>query len=282
MLSHWRDIAVFLDASARGEKVGRDAALLAQQQNAHLIGVYGIKRPAISHQADGYVRGGAIRELIAEQRRSAEQQALTAGRWFGEFLDEYKISSEFRVVWNDGQFGDLALRSLHCDLIVATHPQPEHLPSSWSAEQLLRVTGIPVLLIPTAWQGDRIGRHVIIAWNRSREARRAVNDAMPFLGSADEVTILVVDGDHDRDRFGEDPGRNLLQHLSRHEAKVQLSQIRSEGASIAEAISAEAVRRGADLLVIGAYSRPRATEALFGGVTRSLLSGARIPMFISR
>lgn len=282
MLSHWKDIAVFLDASSRGEKVGKSAALLAKQHKAHLIGVYGIVRPPSPHRADAYVRGGAIREIIEEQRHSDEQQVLTAGRWFGEFLREYEISSEFRVVWSDGPNGDSALRALHCDLIVAAHPKPQHLPPSWSAEQLLHITGIPVLLLPDAWEGDRVGRYIVIAWNRSREARRAVNDAMPFISAADEVTILIVDGDRNPDRFGEEPGANLLQHLIRHEAKVRVAQVSSEGAPVAEVISAEAARHAADLLVIGAYSHSRSAEAIFGGVTRSLLSDTSIPMFISR
>lgn len=281
MLSNWRDIAVFLDASSRGETIGRDAARLAQQHNAHLIGIYGMK-PLVSPPASSYARGGAIREVIEEQRRSEERQALTAGRWFSEFLQEYAIGSEFRIVWSDGPDGDSALRALHCDLIVATHPKLEHLPAGWSAEQLLRITGIPVLLIPTAWRGDRVGRHVLIAWNRSREARRAVNDAMPFIAAADDVTILIVDGDRNPDRFGESPGSNLLGHLSRHEAKVQIAHVSSEGAPVAEVIVAEAIRRGADLLIVGASSRSRPAEALFGGVTRSLLSDSRSPMFISR
>src|SRR3546814_7155041 len=76
------------------------------------------------------------------------------------------------------------LRALHCDLIVAAHPKPADLPSGWSAERLLLATGIPVLMIPAGWGGETIGENVMIAWNRSREARRAVNDAIPFINSA--------------------------------------------------------------------------------------------------
>jgi len=281
LLSNWRNIAVFLDASPRGEKVGREAAVLAQHHNAHLIGVCGIKLLA-SHPSNSNVRGGAIREAIEAQRRSEEQQALIAERWFIEFLQEYKISSEFRFVRSHDPNADSALRTLHCDLIVAAHPIPEHLPPHWSAEQLLLLTGIPVLLIPTDWAGSKIGRHVVIAWNRSREARRAANDAMPFISAADDVTILIVDDDRDFERFGDSPGNNLLHHLSRHEAKVQIARVSSEGASIAGIIATEADKRGADLLVVGAYSHSRSAETLFGGVTRSLLSDIRIPMFISR
>src|SRR3546814_1874158 len=66
------------------------------------------------------------------------------------------ICSEFRIVWRDSALDDGVLRALHCDLIVAAHPKPMDLPSSWSAERLLLVTGIPVLLIPEDRKSTRL------------------------------------------------------------------------------------------------------------------------------
>lgn len=282
VLSNLRDVAVFLDASKRGEAAGRHAAALAKRHGAHLVGVFGVSRERALHHASGYVRGGAIRHLIHQQRLQDEKHALIAGRWFGELVDEFGVSSEFRVVWHDGPLGDSVLRALHCDLIVATHPKPAHLPASWSAEELLLTTGIPTLLLPEDWPGGEIGAHVMIAWNRSREARRAVADAMAFIAGAGHVTILVVDADRDPDHFGDNPGENILQHVSRHNANVELACVSSEGASIASVILEQARHRQVDLTVIGAYSRPRSTEVMFGGVTRSLLTLTRSPLLISR
>lgn len=283
MLSYWRDIAVFLDASAAGESIGRHAARLAQRHKAHLVGVYGVSRDDAGHDAESYARGTqAIQEVIDRRRAADEQKILAAGRYLGDLSREYVISSEFRVVWSDGPKDDAPLRALHCDLIVSAQPQPAGLPANWSAERLLLTTGIPVLLIPDGWAGEAVGDTVLIAWNRSREARRAVGDALPFLGAAQRVTVLVVDSDRNPEHFGESPGVNLAEHLSRHDAKVDLASISSKGAPIAEVILGQANERGADLLVIGAYSHPRTSELLFGGVTRSLLSGTRMPMLISR
>src|SRR3546814_18540760 len=102
------------------------------------------------------------------------------------------------------------LRALHCDLIVAAHPKPADLPSGWSAERLLLATGIPVLMIPAGWGGETIGENVMIAWNRSREARRAVNDAIPFINSASNVTNLTIDSGRKPERFGEEPDRKSV------------------------------------------------------------------------
>jgi nucleotide-binding universal stress UspA family protein len=282
MPSTWRDIAVFLDASQAGARIGRHAARLAKRHEAHLVGVYGVARDEEGPHAAGYVRGTqAIREVIDRRRALDEQKVLSAGRYLAELGREYGISYEFRVVWSDDPKDDASLRALHCDLIVSAQPRPAGLPASWTGERLLLATGIPVLLIPDDWAGETVGETVLIAWNRSREARRAVGDALPFVAAADRVTVLVVDGDRNPEHFGESPGANLVEHLSRHEAKVDLASVSSQGVPVAEVIAAQARERGADLLVIGAYSRPRATELLFGGVTRSLLSDSPIPMLIA-
>src|SRR3546814_1212582 len=118
---------------------------------------------------------------------------IAAARQFGELAREYGIGSEFRIVWRDDLRDEGMLRALHCDLIVAAHPKPADLPSGWSAERLLLATGIPVLLIPAGWGGETTGENVLIAWNRRREAPRAVNDATPFFNSAHNVTLLTID-----------------------------------------------------------------------------------------
>ena len=282
MVPVWRDIAVFLDATAGGAQIGRHAAALARRHKAHLVGVYGVLRSAI-HPAETYARGHeAIREVMFRQRLGNEKLALAAARHFASLTTEFGISSEFRIIWRDGSYDDGALRALHCDLIVAAHPKPVDLPASWSAEKLLLTTGTPVLLVPAAWLGDVIGESVLVAWNRSREARRAANDALPFITMAKSTTILTVDSDRDVELFGSEPGVNLVEHFARHGAHVTVANVSSDGTAIANTILGQAVERNADLLVIGAYSHPRTAEILFGGVTRSLLTEAYLPMLISR
>ena len=281
MIPIWKDIAVFLDASAEGDRIGRHAAALAQRHKAHLVGIFGMAHSAL-HPEESYARGTkALQSVFARTRLADEAKAVAAGREFAAISAEYGISSEFRIVWhNEGN--DAALRSLQCDLIVAAHPKPEELAQNWSAERLLLTTGTPVLLIPEQWSGATIGDTVVIAWNRSREARRAVNDAIPFITTAQRVVVVTVDSDRDPERYGIDPGTHLVEHLARHDAHAIIAEVSSEGTSISGAILAEAIHQSADLLVIGAYSHSRTTEILFGGVTRSLLADTHLPMLISR
>ncbi|KAH2839966.1 hypothetical protein KXW36_001559, partial [Aspergillus fumigatus] len=111
--------------------------------------------------------------------------------------------------------------------------------------------------------------HVVVAWNASREARRAIADALPFLVGALSVTILVVDPQKNP-RHGEEPG-----------ADVVVEQVQSHGDPIANVILAYAERHNTDLIVVGAYSHARTTEMIFGGVTRSLLRDAAVPLLIA-
>lgn len=283
MLSLWKDIAVFLDASPAGERTGRYAAALARRHKAHLVGVHGVSRDVGRHPSEDFVRGQeAISDALEHRRLEAERQVLIAGRRVADLSAEYGVGAEFRVVWRENLGDDGALRALHSDLIVAAHPSLPGLPGGWTAEHLLLVTGIPVLLVPEAWAGPEIGDHVLIAWNGSREARRAVNDALPFLRTAGKATVLTVDADRRPHAPGEDPSADLRRHLAEHGITVETHDVPSKGRPVADVILEEVGTQGADLLVIGAYSHPRTAEILFGGVTRDLLDRTPIPMLIAR
>lgn len=282
MLSSWREVAVFLDASGEGERIGRQAAGVARDHEAHLIAVYGVEH-AREHPHDSFVRGNeAIRDLMARRREEEERKVLLAGRRVEQISREYDVDSEFRVVWRDPEADKTVLRTLHCDLIVVAHPRLPGLPDGWSAERLLLNSGMPVLRIPSSWEGPIMARHVVIAWNRSREARRAINDAMPFICAAKTVTVLVVDPHELAEHAGHEPGSDLQRHLQRHDVTAEIEYVPSHGTPVGEVILGQADRRDADLLVVGAYSRPRATEMLFGGVTRFLLAQGSLPLLLSR
>ncbi len=138
---------------------------------------------------------------------------------------------------------------------------------------------MPFLILPEHWTGAA-AEHVVVAWNASREARRAIADALPLLVAADSVTILVVDP-HKNSRHGDEPGADVALYLSRHGAKVVVERVQSNGEPVADVILGFAKRHHNDLIVVGAYSHARAAEMIFGGVTRSLLRDATVPLLIA-
>src|SRR5260370_35813423 len=123
---------------------------------------------------------------------------------------------------------------------------------------------------------------IIAGWQASREARRAVADALPFLVAAASVTLLVVDSAERAGRHGEEPGADIALYLTRHGARVEVEQVLSQGSPVADIILSVAANHGVDLIVIGAYSHARSVEMVFGGVNRTLLARAPVPVLMSR
>jgi nucleotide-binding universal stress UspA family protein len=283
MLSSWKSIVVFLDDTPKGEKIGKGAAALAYRCGAHLIGIHGMSCNPAEHPSDSFARGKeAIDRVFARLRLAEEQKALAVGRLFAALSQKQGVSAEFRMMRSPRADDDAVLNSLHCDLVVIGHPDPPGLPKGWSPERLLLASGVPVLIIPDGWESETIGNNILVGWNASREARRAMADAMPFLSTAQSVTVLVVDPAKRADKHGAEPGADIALYLARHGVQVDVEQTTSDGSPIGEVILSRAVDRGMDLIVIGAYSHARWAEIIFGGVTRTLLTQMPVPVLVSR
>ena len=261
--------------------LGQHAAALAQRHGAHLIGVYGITTGA-AHPSSGYARGAStVQAVTARRLRDKEAKVISAGRHLADLSRRYSIGAEFRMVMLDHADDDIARHSTYTDRVMVGHPPSEQWPAEWTPERILAASGSPVLIVPDEWQGDAIGKQVMVAWNGSREARRSISDAMPFILSADAVRVVVVGADRDPGRHGAVPGATIAHHLAHHGARVEVDQIASDGDTVAEALLAHAAACGTDLLVVGAYSRSRLYQRLFGGVTQTLLAEVPVPLLIS-
>jgi nucleotide-binding universal stress UspA family protein len=280
-----KTITVFLDSSSSGAKRAAKAAALARRWDAHLVGVYVVFKGVTSHPSMAYARSEkAIAGVIAHERRvedACECTTSEVGEYFQSLCDRLDISGEFRPI-KRGKTAEAAIvNSLHSDLIVIGHPEPNGLPDDMSAERILLASGVPLLIIPNDWKGDTIGDQVMIGWNASPEARRAVSDAMSLLVAATHVTALIVDPAGCK-LLGQDTGCDISQHLSRHGAHVDVEQVASRGRPIAEVILNRAMEKGCDLLVVGARNPAHLKEILLGSATRTLLTKMPVPVLISR
>jgi len=131
--------------------------------------------------------------------------------------------------------------------------------------------------VPRAGQFERIERHALIAWNGSREAARAVRDALPLLKLARKVTVLAVEPQSN----GHAPGADLALHLARHGVTVDLDQDTAPGMDAADILLSRASDLSSDLIVMGAYGHARMRETILGGVTRSMLAAMTAPVLMS-
>jgi nucleotide-binding universal stress UspA family protein len=253
------------------------------QCGAHLAGIHVVSANRPEHRTDYFARGEkAIRASLAWEEAADEAATTTVRRSFEAISAKRDVSAEFRVIRRGGPDEELILSSLHSDLVVIGQHELHELAGYLSPERLLLASGAPILLVPSGWKSKPIGNNILVGWNGSREARRAVADALPFLIAAASVTLLVVDSNKRVDRHGEEPGADIALYLARHGARVEVEQVSSHGTPVADIILSYAADRGVDLIVIGAYSHARTVEVVFGGVTRRLLKHASIPVLMSR
>jgi nucleotide-binding universal stress UspA family protein len=140
-------------------------------------------------------------------------------------------------------------------------------------------SGRPVLLVP-AGQPVRMGGHVLVAWKASAEAAHALHDALPLLRQARRVEVVLVRHRDEAATSPDDACPGLLEHLARHGIAATLAQV-PRITSTGETIARHAIDGQADLIVAGGYSRPRALEQVFGGVTRHLMEHSPVPVLFS-
>jgi nucleotide-binding universal stress UspA family protein len=172
----------------------------------------------------------------------------------------------------------------YADLCILGQNEPEG-PASVDysfPEQLLFVTGRPVLFVPSEHSYKTLGRHIVVAWNSSRPAARSLNDALPIIERADRTTIVMTNPSDFIDTHEGPPGEQLADHLTRHGATVDIMRIQNIAhGAIADRLQAEARALGADLMVAGAFGHPRLWEKMLGGVTHDLIARMRLPIFMS-
>lgn len=146
---------------------------------------------------------------------------------------------------------------------------------------ILRHSGRPVLVVPEGHAAALPPKRAVIAWKPTREASRAVSDAMPLLHKADVVDVLVIDPAVGESAHGGEPGADIAAHLARHGLRVEVATRASMNFSVAYAVLDYARTVGADLIVAGGYGHSRLREAMLGGTTRELLQTTHLPVLFS-
>lgn len=276
----YKSILVHVEDSEHTSQRTAIALELAKQFDSHLIGlaVTGISRYVFEGSdfsiSDPNI-GLHLNELHKRAERAIERFKLDCGR-LGANQFEANIA-------NDEANGGLGLRARYCDLIVIGQSNPfEPSPSVMSdfPEFMVVNAGRPTLIIPHSGDYTDISRRVLIAWDGSREAARAVTDALPILKKANSVQLLILNPDNDAESHGDEPGADIALYLARHAIKVEVC-VRFSKHPIGEAILQISKELGATLLVMGAYGHSRFREMVMGGVTRHILENMNLPVLMS-
>ena len=146
-------------------------------------------------------------------------------------------------------------------------------------EGVLFNSGRPVIFVPYIQKGGLKLDRVMICWDGSRAATRAIADAMPFLKKAKQVEIVMVASKKAKD--DEIPGVDLAQHLARHGLKIDVKRITATETDVGSTILSYAADSSADMIVMGGYGHSRLREFILGGVTRGLLESMTVPVLMS-
>lgn len=256
-----------------GEPAGtrvRLAGHLADAFKARLIGV-AAEQPAYAFAPIGPTPGSTY--VLPELQEACQDRLNRARAVFDE-----ATSDRLRVEWRsavDDPLTFIVRQALCADLVVVGRPGDDPETAAANPGELAIQLGRPLLVAPASAEKLEAAC-VAIGWKNTREARRAVWDAMPFLKRASKVIVCTVnEGD------ARDDGQEVVHYLAAQGIDAVTAQNEAYGISTAEALIDVACECAADLLVTGAYGHSRLREWMFGGVTRDLLAGAPICWLLS-
>jgi len=282
----FKDILVHLDSGPRAPARLQMAAALARRSGAHLIGVYVVDIPSAEffYGAAMPLAAGGAEQVAAQMRAEALAAAAPIQTAFGDTLAREGIEGAWRLA--EGNLpAVVALHARYADLAVLGQANPyerrDGIGTDAAVVATVMTSGRPVLAVPFAGDFPTLGDRVLVAWNASREAARAVNDAMPLLSAASAVTVLAVNPRHGINGHGDVPAADIALHLARHGVRAEAAHTVAKDIPEGEALLSYAADIGADLIVAGAYGHSRARELVFGGVTRTLLAEMTAPVFLS-
>jgi len=247
---------------------------LARRHDAHLTGLF--VGPLTRWPAS---MEGRVPEKYREQILADEAQRAAALR---KSFEEVCRRDGVVAAWREAR-GDAATivadQARYADLVVVGQADPDQ-PATEAGgipEDLVFMAGRPVLVVPYVGSYRSIGERALIAWKNGRESARAVKDALPLLVKAATVTVLSVNADDG----GHYPGQDLAAYLARHSVKAEARKTVAGDIDVADVVLSTAADIGADLLVMGAYSRSRLREAVLGGVTRDILERMTLPTLLA-
>ena len=250
----------------------RAATVLADAHGAHLVGV------AVTGMSfAGYAMlSGQMALMPLDEFASLRAAASASLAHFSAAAQRLGAQSiEERLIEDDQRFA-LLLQSRYADLLVVGQDS-----SARGLPQYLALHGPrPVLTVPESYTDAPIAERVVVGWDGSAPALRAIAGALPVLARAGDVCLALVNPDRESGLHGDEPGADMATYLARHAVPVEVVVERTNRPA-GEALLRIAHDRDAGLLVCGAFGHSRYREIVLGGVTRILLERARLPVLFA-
>ena len=251
------DILVCLDATEAGQGRLKLATRLARQHDAFLTAAY------VLDDADNAL----VRAEEAELR-------------FRDVLRLNNLSGDWRLI--DGPDTDeVSTLARTADLAIVGQYSRDTNGSGFRPDEVATACGRPVLVVPYAGEFASVGNNVLIAWDGTREATRALNDAMPLIESASSATVMTVLKQERQFPSAHADLRQVVGHLEHHGVAARAEETLRGDMTISDLLLSRAADLGADMIIAGAYHHSHLREALIGGVSRDLLRHMTVPVLMS-
>lgn len=275
-----RDIMVCVNDTLGRDNTIQVAAQLAVEQGARLTGLY-ISSDELEYAVPplGFVSNDMVENILSHQ----QEQANIAKENFNNIASSIGCESTWHMMSENER--PLVLM-LYTDLIVIDQPNKEAHRSTFNDEKfvnrLILETAKPILTIPPKWEEGAIGKRILLGWNETREAIRALQDSLPLMEKAQKVDVVTVDYRYDKDaelKRGVEIGNFLARKGidSQFHAGYLDQQLDNEES----VLLAHAHDYGSDLIVIGGYGHSRLRQIVLGGVTRYLTNNSDVPVLLS-
>ncbi len=277
----YKSILVHLNNETRVARLMNAAMQLALPSNSHVTGLFVFPAAPPKSPLLPMISGSAIASALEAYGKLGDDihtafDSATAGQPVVGEWRPYKPKRQ-------GYVEAVLDHARTADIIVAAQKE-----SNWDYADMFDIpdwiameSGRPVLVVPKSGNLDSIGERVVVAWNNSREAARAVFDALPLLQKAAAVTVLSVEETAKPEVTSDIAGAEIGATLARHGVKADVQQVKpgARGDAGAELLAQVAAHR-ADLLVMGCFGRSRLREFVLGGASRHVLQHATVPVLM--
>lgn len=281
----YKSILVQVDDGSDNTGAQATAARLAARFDGHLTGLC-VYEPTYYRHPLAYQAG--LPDFV-EQRRGDKDDAIRerATAEFETVCRSHGVERfESRFVKGE-RLSSLCLNARYADVVVLSQAEAaqsgrlQQPPDPDLAAKVAMASARPIIEVFAGDAIEQLGQRILVAWNASPQATRAVTAALPLLREAERVEIIIVNPDTDNRYHGPEPGADIVLYLSRHGVSVDTVQTENNVQNVSATLMAYAGNMRADLICMGAYGHSRLRELILGGVTRELTRKLELPILMA-
>lgn len=276
----YKTILVYLSTLKNADRLTKAACAVARKFDAHLVGLHTLQSMEVYPGVATYISSDITKSFNQTQK----DEAARIEQAFNNVTRKEDFVSEWRCVFAQStDASDRLVEHARCaDLIIMAQPDDtDHLNQKHIIREVIEGSGRPVLIIPKVGDFDKIGDNVLVGWSATKEATRAMHDAIPFFKDGGKANIFWLEKSSDENSYLAHTAREMAACLDRHNVKVNVSRRVKSGVSVGDEILNEVSDTGSDMIVAGAYGHSRVYDFTIGATTPHLIEHMTVPVLFS-